>query len=247
MGAIKKILATARLEPRTITAQGLWTDLCENVHLHYRNIRLDLSEDEWARVRSAVNGCGIQMEHAAQEKDYREGNPEFLMQFIFSYGARSNSDYYPDRFLVELQRDNTVHVHYRDLRLHLTIPEFDKIARAFDDARAEMGIAREFPYSHVEEATRVWVDIHAIQPYDAGHRAMAIDQEHRDGIDYVKGLMSKNGNVMRPILVDTEGQRLDGFKRYMAALELGRKQIECIVDPFGAMGGQHNQSLLDDD
>ena len=138
------------------------------------------------------------------------------------------------------------------MRLHLSNQEFKKIADMFTEAAAVLTLisdpklGKQFPYQHVKEVTRAWVDIHTIQPYDAGHRALAMDQGHRAGIDHVKGLMSKNGNVMRPILVDTEGQRLDGFKRYMAALELGRKQIECIIDPFGAMGGQHNQSFLDD-
>lgn len=245
MGKIKKVLAAAKIEPRTITASGLWTDLCENIHLHYRNIRFDFSEDEWARMRGAVNGCGLQMEYAAQDKDFREGDPNFLMQFIFNHGVRSDSDYYSDRFLIELQRDNTVHIHYRDLRLHLTVGEFKTISQAFLDAMVNLGSMKKFTYHNAKKKIRRWVDIEEVQPYDEGHRCMAIDEKHRKGIEYVKQLI-KDGETIRPILVNTDGQRLDGFKRYMAALELGHDRIECIIDPYAEMGGQHNYSLIDD-
>jgi hypothetical protein len=248
MGKIAKLLALAELEPRTITATGLWGDLCENVHLHYRNLRLDFSEFEWASMRAAVNMVGRALEQAADQHDYEEGNPNFLVQAIFDEGVKASSAYYPNRLSIELQRDNTVHVHYRDLRLHLTEPEFIEIATAFERARRRYGehyerTATAPAHSRVTEPTVMPVPIEDVQPYDAGHLPGVIDSHHRMGIDFCKAGIRK-GQRIRPILIDTTGQRKDGFKRYMACVELGMAEIECLVDPNAIMGGQNNQSMF---
>jgi hypothetical protein len=135
--------------------------------------------------------------------------------------------------------------------LHFSEEEFNIIAKAFSTAREWSH--KEFPYANVTEKKRVRLPYKLIQPYDEGHRPGVFDKEHREGIEYCKGLI-KEGKKIRPILIDTAvGQRLDGFKRYFAQFELwlaadgGRATIECIVDPFGEMGGQHNQSMVDDD
>lgn len=246
MGNVRRMLAAETLEPRTITARQIWSDLCENVHLHFRNLRIDFGELEWAHFRAAINMLGKAVEHTALEEKYEEGDPNFLIQCLFDVLISNSSKYYPDRFLIELENDSSVHIHYRDLRLHLTNGEFKTIAKAFSEALDTHENLEPFKYSEVTDVVRTWIPIDDIQPYDAGHRCMAEDDEHREGIEYVKSVM-QSGERIRPILVSTNGQRLDGFKRYMAHKELGLKEIECIVDPFGRMGGQHNQSMIDDD
>ena len=244
MGDIKKLLSGGEIEPRQITATSIWTDLCENVHLHYRNIRLEFSEKEFATFRAAMHHLGKAVEFNADRTKYAEGDPMFLSQQVFKTSLKANSDYYPDRVTIELERDNTVHFHYRDLRLHWSLDEFNKIADMFIEAKKNFDNLKEFPYKY-KEAKQRWVHIDLIQPYDVGHRALAIDKEHREGIEYVKGLIQE-GKKIRPILVGTNGQRLDGFKRYMAAKELGHTEIECIIDPSAEVGGQHNQSMIAD-
>ncbi len=247
MGHIKKVLAMGQVEPRTLTANAIWNDLCENIHLHDRNIRLDFSMLEWSGFRAAINHLGKAVEHSIEELDFEEGNPNILRQLMYDVGLPSNSEYFTNRVTIELQKDNTVHFHYRDLRLHWTIGEFKKIAGMFVVALGVLELVEraEFPFADVKEPTRVMVPLWAIQPYDAGHLPMAEDSEHREGIEYVKGLIDK-GEKIRPILMDTTGQRMDGFKRFKASQEKGYAEIECIVDPFARMGGQHNQSFIDD-
>lgn len=244
MGKIKKVLAMDELPIRRITPNAMWTDLCENVHLHYRNFRFDFSEVEFSVFRSAMNHLGKAVEYCANEYKYEEGDPNFLVQQEFHHYLENNSKYYPNRFTIELQRDDTVHIHYRDLRIHFELDEFKKIAKLFAKSIEQLE-CRNFPYKDAKKPTRAWIDIHLIQPYDEGHRPMVFDEDHRKGIECVKGLIGE-GKIIRPILVSTEGQRLDGFKRYMAHWEMGLKKIECIIDPYGQMGGQHNQSFIDD-
>ena len=247
MGNIRKVLSKNTVEPRFLTADRIWSDLCENIHLHYRNTRIDFTEKEWAAFRAAINHLSMGVEHCIEEYEYKEGDPNFLVSIYYNTKIPTDSKYYSDRVLIELQRDNTVHFHYRDIRFHWTLPEFLKIANMFKKALETYSDLKEFPYKDVEEATRVIVPIDSVQPYDPGHLPLEEDrwENHRNGIEHVKELVKK-GKKIRPILVATNGQRLDGFKRYMALKELGYKEIECIVDPFGVMGGQSNQSLEDD-
>lgn len=249
MGAIKKVLSAIRISPRYLTARGIWGDLCENIHLHYRNLRLDFSVKEWAAFCSAINSIQKGIEFSIEDKKYREGDPNFLLQVQYNVPLDSDSNYYPNRSLIEIQQDNTVHFHYRDIRLHWTSDEFEVIAGQFAEAlikyKKDWEILK-FIHHSVKVPTRYWLIMDVVQPYDEGHRPLAIDEEHREGIEYVKQLIL-SGKTIRPILVDTRGQRMDGFKRYMAAKELGHKQIECIVDPNARMGGQHNQGFLDDE
>ena len=244
MGKIKKVLACGEIGPRTVTPNAIWTDLCENVHLHYRNNRFDFSEMEFAHFRAAINNCGKALEKSSIENNYREGDPNFLIQQMFNTPLKPDSDYYTNRVVIELQRDHTVHFHYRDLRLHWSKDEFEKIADMFIEARNK--VIEKWSYTPSEPTVYRDVKIDLIQPYDEGHRPLVFDQPHREGIEYVKELIL-DGKKIRPILVNTEGQRLDGFKRYMAHKELDLKAIDILVDPFGRMGGQHNQSFLEDE
>lgn len=57
-------------------------------------------------------------------------------------------------------------------------------------------------------------------------------EEHLEGIEYIKSVL-KSGSKIRPILVAEDGygryQRLDGFKRTLAHLQLGYENIEAFV------------------
>lgn len=241
MGDIKQLLSARTICKRTVTPTGIWCDLCEDIHLHYRNIRFDCSEKEWAHLRSAINKLGIAVEHESVERDYREGDVGFLVHMMFNTPLKPDSEYYPNRVTIELQKDDTVHFHYRDLRIHWSGDEFKTILSMFLEANEKFNGLEPFPYRDVKEKITVTVPIDSVQPYDDGHKPLAIDDEHRAGIDFIKGEIKK-GVKLRPILVRPDGQRLDGFKRYIAQKEMGITEIECIVDPFGMPGGQHNQS-----
>jgi hypothetical protein len=224
MGEIKKVLAMDEIEPRSVTADRIWTDLCENVHLHYRNLRLDFSETEFATFRAAMHNLGMAVEMCAIEKDYEEGDPNVLIQQMFDMMLKTDSEYYTNRATIELQRNNTVHFHYRDLRIHWSYTEFLQIAKMFATAVSELEKLKPFPYK-VEKATRInKIPIDLIQPYDAGHLPLAIDDEHIEGVEYVKKLMEEGAKI-RPILVNCEGQRLDGLSDIWRMSNLAKKPL----------------------
>ena len=89
-----------------------------------------------------------------------------------------------------------------------------------------------------------------------------IDDYHREGIDLVKKLIQK-GLPILPILVKEIDDRddilrmyrnnkekyvyvrMDGFKRLMAHVELGYKEIEAFIDQKAIRGGQNKSSWLE--
>lgn len=247
LGNIKKFLAGGQLEPRTVDATKFSTDLCENIHIHYRNLRLDLSPVEMAYWRSAILSMGQGLEKAIETYAWREGDPNFLVILDFKFPVSANSDYYPDRMTLEWERDNTVHFHYRDLRIRMTSTEFVQMAEMFDKAIKRFRDRTEFPAKNIEG--RAIVPIDSVEPYDNGHKPLngEYEKSHREGIEYIKKLILE-GKKIRPILVDETGQRLDGFKRYFAFRELGHKEISVIVDQSKShfLCRQHNHDVLDE-
>ena len=88
-----------------------------------------------------------------------------------------------------------------------------------------------FPYKG-DKPIEARVKIGSIWPYDFFHVKGQIekDEYHNQGIELVKKLI-KAGKKIRPILVSSNGHKLDGFKRYMAYKQLGYKEIDVIIHP----------------
>jgi len=242
MGKIKKVLAHATLEPRSITPNSVWVDLCENVHIHFRNYRFDMGVEEFAHFMAAMRAIYKPAEYAMEEVKYEEGDPNILKQLLYDVAIPHQSKYYPNRFVIEHNRDDTYHVHYRDFRLHVSKDEFEDMAKAFVNAldKEKTIVNFEEKYGPFNEQKAFTVDIEDVQPYDDGHKPFApcAGEDHEPGIKLCMEKI-KEGNKILPILVDRNGQRLDGFKRYMAFKRLGHKEIEVVWDPAERMGGQH--------
>jgi len=108
----------------------------------------------------------------------------------------------------------------------------------------------------------------AHHPSQKSNDEQIIDEYHREGINLVKKLIQK-GLPILPILVKEfdhdqimsifrnnsdpfEKQkeryiwiRMDGFKRLMAHVELGYKEIEAFIDQKAIRGGQNKSSWLE--
>jgi len=238
MGDIKKVLYCKDLGQREIEPKGIWVDLCENCHLHFKNYRFDFSVREWTLFSSTVEAMFKASAGVARNAEWREPGDPNDVYILGTKDPYAFSDYYPYRFLIEWQRDNTYHIHYRELRLRLSEKEFDAFADAFIEARARKIRHKEPNFQPGKQI----VHIDDIQPYDEGHRCGELDEDYDRGIKYAKHLL-KQGKKLRPILIRPDGQRLDGFKRYMAQKEMGFKEIEVIVDPKGKWGDQKEESL----
>lgn len=231
MGKIKRQLALKDLNPRCVTPNHLYMDLCEDVHIHYRNIRFDMTVKEWALFIAMLNQIQVAADQVMTQTKYQEGDPNFMMQIMPKNTLCADSEYFPNRLSIEWQEGNTIHIHYRDLRLDLDFNEFLIFAKAMGEAVANLTKPNAFEaVKDITEPALIKVAVDEIQPYDNGHRPGEMNKEHREGIEICKKLIA-DGKRIRPILITKDGIIIDGHKRYWAQKESGLKEIEAIVDP----------------
>ncbi len=134
MGNCLKVLYETELEQRSVTPSSMWGDLCENIHIHIRNLRLDLSKEEFDNLYNAATILKDGLKKAIEEYDWKPGNEKFLISFDNGVRLTNDSAYFPNRLKVELERKGRVHIHYREVRLHLMIDEMKELAKALNES-----------------------------------------------------------------------------------------------------------------
>lgn len=143
MGDTLKLLAERELPERLPAAGRVMVDLCENVHIHHRDLRQEFTRAEFFEHVDALN------RYAAKLRTYLAANPEYREDAyrdtvlvcgpdVIRASPRPNaSAYFPRRLRIELERPHSmgeVHVHWRDFRLHLTLEELRLAVSAFREA-----------------------------------------------------------------------------------------------------------------
>jgi len=142
MGEIKLVLDNRDLPDRELHNSRLFIDLSENVHIHHREIRLMFGVDEFFEFTDVVKMS------AKEVKKYLKKHPDYKEQEIFdgllvAGGVKQQttplkkspkphvSKYFPNRLQIELQEEkviDSVHVHFRDYRLVMSIECFREFA-----------------------------------------------------------------------------------------------------------------------
>lgn len=148
MGAIKKIMCNKELPERELHNSRLFVDLSENIHIHFREIRLMFGVEEFFEFFDIVK------EGARDIKKYLRRNPDYKEQEVFDGilvggGAKRQiiplkkspkpheSKYFPNRLQIELQEEgviDAIHIHYRDYRLVMNIQTFRELANGMKEA-----------------------------------------------------------------------------------------------------------------
>ena len=109
MGRIRKILRRATVKQPRLNNR-LTIDLCENVHLHYRNLRLEFPPDEFLFILQQLKSLD---EDAVRSFPYR---PDAWEEPLHSVELPDAAEF-DDRLQVEEQMEGHFHLHYRNLRL----------------------------------------------------------------------------------------------------------------------------------
>lgn len=148
MGAIKKVLSHKELPERELHNSRLFVDLSENIHIHFRDIRMMFGVEEFFEFLGVIN------EGARDIKKYLRRNPDYKEQEVFDGilvggGAKRQiiplqkspkpheSKYFPNRLQIELQEEkviDSIHIHYRDYRLVMNIKCFRELVGGMKDA-----------------------------------------------------------------------------------------------------------------
>jgi hypothetical protein len=152
MGLVKKELARTVLPDREAHNSRMFIDLCENIHIHYREFRIVFSIDEYLEFSDILARSTEDVRsYLAQNPDYEErkypttimvaGGKERQRKLLQNSPAPNRSSYFSNHFAIELNDESVVdemHVHWRDYRFALPRDHFRMIADTFDKARREL-------------------------------------------------------------------------------------------------------------
>ena len=129
MGVIKKTLFRGQLlgKPRH---RHLFLDMEENIHIHYRDLRVELSRDEFEDFVETFSKQSTELGGIIQEKNYQDGklantNQEDVRIWTESR-LKHDIKYHPQRFSLEECGDG-YHFHYRNLKILIDKEEFYQI------------------------------------------------------------------------------------------------------------------------
>jgi len=138
MGWIEKLLSKTTVRAVSDIYPDFFSiERCENFHIHFRNIRQVFSEDEWEIY---CKGVGV-----AYHKWVSQGKPSPIVEqedgdpfkkntkippnYLFQGKVNPVHDELSEELAVEKQIDqpyakNMIHVHYKSLRMDLSVREF---------------------------------------------------------------------------------------------------------------------------
>jgi hypothetical protein len=186
MGAIKKVLCERELPERELHNSRLFVDLSENVHIHFREIRLMFGVEEFFEFTDVIR------ESAGEVKKYLKKHPDYKEQEVFdgllvAGGIKRQttplqkspkpheSKYFPNRLQIELQEEkviDSIHIHFRDYRLVMNFETFRELTNGMREALDNLeDFLKEHEYNQEEhEFRRVvsqdqWKD-QRIKPWD---------------------------------------------------------------------------------
>ena len=85
-------------------------ELCENVHIHYRNLRLEFPKEEFLMLLQALKGID-----AADVANFNYSTSNFK-ELCSIHNLPPDAEF-DDRFVIEEQMQGHFHIHYRNLRV----------------------------------------------------------------------------------------------------------------------------------
>lgn len=235
MGVIKKTLFRGNIlgKPRH---RNLFLDMEENIHIHYRDLRIELSRGEFEDIVSAFTKQAQELQAIIEEKHYQDGKLPNANQDDVRIWTESRLKhevkYHPQRFSLEECGDG-YHFHYRNYKLLIDPAEFRQLAQLF------RSLDVDGPYASTYDEVLELLETNDVDfMLDAGNvpgekLAIAVAQHHmpkiRDIFAYIGFTQEAEGEVRRyagPRLAVTarpEKQRsaLD-YKRLRGYNEVGR-------------------------
>lgn len=132
MGNIKKILASKEVADHGLYVGSTWED-CENIHLHWDNFRLIMTEKDFLSFVLSTDRALVRKDDLKLKGEAEKGH--CLVQW------RPEYRYFKNRLQIELQdapQTNMVHIHLRDLRLEVSIEEFKEMTECMVKAVKEL-------------------------------------------------------------------------------------------------------------
>lgn len=133
MGKIVRILKTQKVASKQrLCRRRLQVDLAENIHIHFRDTRLEFSVEEWRVYAELIKQAAEGIE-AAVAKGYKEGTDKNQGKWI-APTLKAESVYFPDRLQLEENANGSYHLHWNEFRLEMRPTTVSMFKRAFSKA-----------------------------------------------------------------------------------------------------------------
>lgn len=147
MGEIKKLLSHRQLPDRELHNSRLFIDLSENVHIHFRELRLMFGVDEFFEFINVITDSQREIKkYLSKHKTYKEqkifdglfvaGGLEQQTSPLTKSPKPNESKYFNNRLQIELQEEkviDSIHIHYRDYRLVMNFETFRELSLGMKD------------------------------------------------------------------------------------------------------------------
>lgn len=164
MGIIKRVLHHSN-PLRLSRFNSFFLDMEENIHIHYRDLRIELSRGEFEDFVQTFRAQSDELLQIIRDTDYRDGRlPNANKQDVRIWTEsrlKHSVSYHPTRLSIEECTDG-YHLHYRNYKILLDELEFSRLREAF--ARLDLSVDNAATYGQIVELL------------DANHIDYLIDQ-----------------------------------------------------------------------
>ncbi len=146
MGVIKKMLYRGNMLGKQRHCH-FFLDMEENIHIHYRDLRIELSRDEFEDICDTFRKQSQELQAIINEKNYQDGRLPNANQDDVRIWTESllkhDVKYHPQRFSLEECTDG-FHFHYRNCKLLIDEAEFRQIAKLFRNLDVDSAYAASY-------------------------------------------------------------------------------------------------------
>ena len=132
MGDINRVLSKVKLDTVPFFQDSVRMEVAEAIHVHWRDLRILMSPVQARAFLDSSIKSEIVWDGNLSQTDKVLDNKKLDTNIIFG-----------DEGKVEELKDGNIHVHWRDLRLELTVKDFISLCTLLHDARCNIGETNE--------------------------------------------------------------------------------------------------------
>lgn len=135
MGHVDKVLGKVITSKETKYYNDFFSiEVCENFHLHWRNMRLQFTPEEFQILASAMRAALTRWELLRKPYPYPE-----TIYLIKPWGTLPKEQLFSDEIKIEQQVKNPnlpeIHFHYKNARIDLSKDELLELKKVFEDVK----------------------------------------------------------------------------------------------------------------
>lgn len=141
MGKVKKILYSKQLNANVPTFYNdkMSCEVCEDFHIHYKNMRLNFGQNEWDFFCKTIIAAHNEWLIKKDELKQKIVNKDFKTKYLPSAQNITNNCENLDNIKYDIEESeydmfDTIHIHYRNFRLELDHKEFIEFANGINEA-----------------------------------------------------------------------------------------------------------------